>query len=71
MSNSVNHKFEHYLSIVVIFERFLKVFEELCFLLHVDLKVGYLVFGVEDSVDEVFTLHEVDVHGVFDDFSGV
>ena len=62
---SVNHKLKHYLLLFVINVILLNFLKEGLFLFHINLKMCYLVFCIEDSLDEALSINEMSRHGVF------
>ena len=71
MGYAVYHELEHNLLLFVVLVVFLEFLQENGFLLHVNLKMGYLIFGVEDALDEGLAFDVVDGHSDFDDVAGV
>ena len=65
MSYSINHKLKQYLLLFVIYVILLNFLKEFLFLFHIDLEMGYLVLGIEDSLDKTLAIDEMGRHCVF------
>ena len=67
----IYHKLKHDLLCFVVFVVLLELLEERGLLFHINRKMSYLVFRIENALNEILSFDVVDCHGVFDDVSGV